>query len=1456
MAAVVLLLLSIALLLLWTPVQNAVVHWLGEKASAELGTTVRVGRVALSLRGQIILEGIMIEDIDGDTLIAADALRVKGLRIDPGSNLVVMSGLDLEGTRFALRTPAGQEKSNLTLLMDRLGSSDTTSTGEDWTIRCKRFNIAELHFTYHNANTERIPFGVDVEHVDVTHAHIAGRALEVIGDSIVADLQRMRFMDHSGLVVEELSGFTSISGRALHIDDLLLRTDRSSARGKLEFSSENWLAYNDFNELVNMRIDLDTARVDLADIALFAPDLEGIQYPIEVSGKVRGTVAELKGRNMRIAFGERSRFAGKAEFSGLPDMANTFMVLDIDALNTNPQDLERLPVPPFTSGDRLSLPDEVHQLGTMAFSGNFTGFLRAFTTYGSTTTALGVLNTDISYERDTISDIFTIAGRVNTSGFNIGPIAGTSTLGPLATNIRVKASGRTFKALSADLEGSLPLLTVNGRTITGITTNGRLEKNLFNGELTMDDPNLKLHFKGLADMRGRWPQVDFKAEVEHLDLHALGFAQKPGYNSLKLDIAAAGRFSPDSLLGALTVRDISYCVGTVDHELGDVILRSGREAGRNVVELQSGFATARVVGIFQPTHLPELIANTAYSIFPALGNHVRYDQAPQDFEVTLITGQSDAWLDLVLPELHIAPGATLKGKVDSRVFDMDMSTFIPQLLYRGVQVDSLDLMLEKTVDVLAFSARSTSQHLSDSLWFSGSEIRGIAYQDELQFSCGWGGSKSGTNGRLELLGQVRGLRSIDLELLPSTLYFGRGTWQNPRTASIRIDSSTVVVDSLALINGVQRVAFSGAVTRDRSQALAFALEEVDIANFASLLGGPPITGKIGGEGQVYDLYGTPFLNSYLCADSVRVADKPVGEIRFNANWSEEQGIIGLNGELTRGPIKALDFMGRMEPRNNNRLDVDLVFDQFDLTFINPYLPEGISDIQGRVTGTVDVTGDLDRPLVNGVVDLERAGLRIDYLNTLYTFSNEVKIAPDMFALDLVTVQDEEGNSARIGGTILHNGLRDWNFNVWGTMKNLMVLNTTETDNSLYFGRAFAAGDIEVSGSVDRLEITVDASTGPGTNIHFPLGGSTEVSEAGFVRFVSGDSTDTEERAVDLTGIALDLKTRVTPDARFELIFDPTIGDIMSGRGRGDIEMNVSQTGDFRMRGQVEVTEGDYLFTLRNVVNKKFEVLPGGRITWFGDPLDAQLDLQAQYRVRAPLYDIMFEKNEAYRKRVPVDVVMQLRDNLMNPEIGFEVRMPTVDDNIRTQVASVMSTEQERNRQVFSLIVLNRFMQPQNLAGSGTPGGGANPLGTTGSEFLSNQLSNWLSKFSDDFDLGVNYRPGGNITQDEVEVAMSTQLFNERLLLSTNLGVSYGAQTTTNGNNFIGDFQLEYLLTPEGRLRAKAFSVSNDRNLNRSDQAPTTQGAGVAYREEFSTLSEWWQKMRNNFRPSSKDRKFD
>jgi hypothetical protein len=291
---------------------------------------------------------------------------------------------------------------------------------------------------------------------------------------------------------------------------------------------------------------------------------------------------------------------------------------------------------------------------------------------------------------------------------------------------------------------------------------------------------------------------------------------------------------------------------------------------------------------------------------------------------------------------------------------------------------------------------------------------------------------------------------------------------------------------------------------------------------------------------------------------------------------------------------------------------------------------------------------------------------------------------------------------------------------------------------------------------------------------------------------------------------------------------------------------VSQTGAFDMRGFVEVDNGDYLFTLRNVVNKHFQMEPGGRITWYGDPFDAQLDLQATYRLRAPLYDIIppSERSEAYKKRVPVEVGMRLRDRLMNPEIAFSVRLPSVDESMRAQVNSAISTEQELNRQVFALIALNRFVPPPQYVGAGSVGG--NAAGTTTSELLSNQVSNWLSGISKDVDLGFNYRPGDNITQDELELAVSTQLFNERLLFSSNVGVQYGGQNSAAGagnsnSNLLGDFQLEYLLTRDGKIRLKAYSVSNDRNLNRADQAPTTQGVGVVYSKEGDSFWDLFRK---------------
>lgn len=1449
-------LLVVLVLVLSIPaVQRGLGHWFSDVATATLGAEVRIGSVYIQPLGPLILEDVYVGDLRGDTLFDVQRLKVSGFRPDVDRRMISITAVELRGGRFALARHPDDAVSNLTGLLERLGSSDTTSSGGEWRVQCGRFAIEDLHFSFHDGHVEQSLYGVDFDHVDVSDAHIAGRRLVFAGDSVTAWLEQLRLKERSGLVIDQLSGVTKVGPRGIVIEDMVLRTPSTDVKGRLDLSTTSWSDFSYFSDRVLMRVDLQDSRVEFADIAFFAPGLRGIQLPISVHGKVRGTLAELKGRGLDVRFGDHSSFKGNAELSGLPDVENTFMLIDIDGMHLDPRDLERLPRPPFEEGRSLDPPYEVRELGAVDFRGNFTGFPRSFTAYGTAATALGALRTDLSFERDTTTKAFSLSGRLATEAFRPGVLLRTDLLGPMAANVRIKAHGRQLSDMTADVEGTFPMFTFNGRTVKGLVANGRLERNLFNGALSVNDDGLMLDFEGLADLRGRWPEVDFTADVKLLDLTALGIAPFEGYNTVRMGMSAKGRLSPDSLLGKLEFTDIMYCHGDDAHELGDVVLGSLRRDGENVLYLDASFAKAEVIGTFLPTKLAGAFTNVVYSVFPALRTEFDPSVVEQDFRFDVTVLDAEAILALVQPGLSIDSGSVVSGALDSRTLDMGLHAVLPRAGYGPLEAHSIEVVLDKTFEILAFSINSDLQQWNDSIWFAGTSLTGKAYQDELEFSLGWDDSDSGTNGDLDLLGEVRASGIYSLDLLPSHLQFGRGDWVNLRTAHAEVDHAEVRIDSLILLNEGQRIALDGAISKDPSVPLRFDLRDVSLSNLAPFVPGPMVEGALSGEGAVHDLLGSPYVISYLCLDGLELEDEPIGDLRFAATWKDGQKAIDLNGDLNRGAIKALDFSGELVMGEEQALDLKLVMDRFDLAFIDPYLPEGLSEIQGLVTGDLHVGGNVTDPRIEGELQLQDAGMRIDYLNTLYTFSHTVKVEPDMFAFDLVTVRDEMGNTGRIGGTIQHTGLKDWNYNVWGHLEGMLVLNTRLEQNDLYYGRAFATGDFDLGGFEGNMEITVDARTAPGTEIHFPVGGSTDVSDVGFVHFKSGDSTDTAEPTVDLSGIALDMDVEVTPDALFELIFDPTVGDILSGRGLGNMEMSVTPAGEFDMRGQVEVINGDYLFTLRNVVNKRFQVEPGGRIVWYGDPFDAQLDLEAVYRVRAPLYDIMFEKNDVYRKRVPVDVVMRLKDKLLNPEIAFNVRLPSVDESVRTQVNSVLSTEQELNRQVFALIVLNRFVQPPNYTGAGTPGG-ANVAGTTTSELLSNQVSNWLSSLSNDFDLGLNYRPGDNVTQDEVEVAVSTQLFDERLLLSTNVGVQYGAQSARNSNALVGDFQVEYLMTNDGKLRLKAFSISNDRNLNRADQALTTQGAGVAYREEFNTFGEFWQKLMNIFRTDEKDRKFN
>ncbi|MEN8793872.1 MAG: translocation/assembly module TamB domain-containing protein, partial [Flavobacteriales bacterium] len=301
------------------------------------------------------------------------------------------------------------------------------------------------------------------------------------------------------------------------------------------------------------------------------------------------------------------------------------------------------------------------------------------------------------------------------------------------------------------------------------------------------------------------------------------------------------------------------------------------------------------------------------------------------------------------------------------------------------------------------------------------------------------------------------------------------------------------------------------------------------------------------------------------------------------------------------------------------------------------------------------------------------------------------------------------------------------------------------------------------------------------------------------------------------------------------------------RGFGDIAMTVDKQNELNLAGKYTIDEGDYLFTLglerfENLVNKRFVIANGSTINWYGDPYNADIDIDAIYNLKASLAEIM-PKDEIgennYNQRKDVECIMKLKNSLMSPDISFGIELPRATETERSVVANLIQTQHELYKQVFSLLLLNRFSPTANNSGIDEGGrNGTEALSTTASEILSNQLSNWLSKLSDGVNVGLNYRPGDNITSDEIALALSTELFNDKLVISSNFGVAQGNEDNQNQDALIGDVNVEYKLNEDGSFRVRVFSRTNEYDITNANQSQTTSGVGVYYKKEFNTWKEF------------------
>jgi len=1434
-------------------VQNYLVDVLSEKISNRLNTQIKVKSAYYTLFNKVVLEDVYIQDQKGDSLIYSKRITGNLNYLSLKNRELFFEELALDDARIKLYNDTSQNI-NIHFLVQALKRKDTTKPRMH--IRSQNIRISNSTLTYHTNHKPDATPVVDPNHLWINNLDLLIEGLNADSGRVKMNIKKLSFDELSGLTVKNLTTGLKLNQQFIDLRNFSVLTPYTSFKtDSIRITHHQYAGFKPpFNKL-RFDISINPSRIAFNDLACFsqifrkAPDKQ-----FTISGHIRGRINNLKGDQVHLGLGSKTELLTDFSLDGLPDISRTFMYIDMNHFYTGMQDLKVINrfLP---ENKKISLPDAFSNLGRIRYEGNFTGFIDDFVAYGTMNTNLGEISTDLLIQPRQMEGL-AMNGNLKTRDFDIGGLLeNEENFGKFSMDMQVKGS-ILKEGFRAQTDGNIKKLEINRYNYENIRLDGLLTDKKYDGSLSIEDPNVQLDFQGGIDFSGDVPVFDFQAELAKAKLHKLNLS--PEDTSANLSLNLISNFKGNSLDNAS---------GTIRLSRGKLVrnekilrfdnlkidARHRRDTHR--VFLASDYLEAKLVGKYKSTSVYQSLKNLALSYLPVFIRGPR-DTASvayqNDFELAIDLNHTAPITKLFLPGLKVADSSKVKliyQGGETKSFHLTAQSKNLQFKDWNFENISLDSRSQDTIFALNIDFdRVSTLSEKPTEYFHQFRLQSLTGENKSKLLVQWD-----QPGQYTLKGELISLIELDRNqytgnlkthvfLLPGQVNLNNETWHLSQS-SVIIDSSSFNFNNLSFYHKQQRIYVDGRITKNPTDTLEMNFSDItlDYANILLPKGHLIFKGSLHGSARLSNLYKEPSFRSNLMIDTLSVNHQKLGQTRIKSHWSNQDTTIALNLESKRGTLKTIDLAGNYKPKDQS-IQFDLKLDKLRMAALNPILQKAFSDFNGAVSGHLDITGTTRYPFFNGRLSAQKTSFTIDYLQTEYHLTHILDVSDNTLLFNEVEVTDNKGHTANVDGRIRFHSLKNIDYTFIIDASELRALNTTGLENSIYYGDAFASGLVNIEGNTQNKNLNIDASlsTEEHTRINFPVGDRGRSQKTRFITFIgnsrqqSQPTKDQETYRPNLSGLSMNFDLEVTPQAKTRLIFDPELRDIIEASGRGNLNMEVDNSGDFRIYGNYTIEEGDYMFSLKNVINKEFEIQQGSQIIWNGKPQDADINITAVYNLRTALNNLFMDTTSFYNKRIPVECKIQLTEKLDNPNIQFDINLPTADESTRARLQSAINTEEEMNKQFLSLLVLNTFMPSQQYL-AGQPEAldmGATGMAFTTSELLSNQLSHWLSQISNNWDIGVNYQPGDEISKDQMEVALSTQLLNNRLIINGNVGTSGKYQ---KASELVGDFRVDWKLTPNGKLRLKFFNRNSDRLIY--EETRYIQGAGLFYRQEFNSFKE-------------------
>ena len=1445
-----------------SPVQTYLANQAAAYLSNELGAEIKIDQLTIIFLDKVELEGVLIRDQSGDTLLAAQSIFASVDDYNFKKRLFHLGEVEIKRANIGLeRDTAGIF--NYQFIQDYFIPKKKTK--KKFTLIVDNVSLSNSHFSFDDNRHERKAYGIDYFHIKAAGINAKVNDFKIENREYFGTIESVNCREKSGFELENLYTEVKVASSGVYLSNVKIESPGSKIEAeKFNMLSTGFVDFKSFVDSVTFDARIDKSTIDMSEGALFAPILAGMNDTIRLRTGIYKKVKNLRLANLDLRIKDKTQIKGTFNIPDFRKFDQGFFHEIVDYVYVDVHELKQIRLPDATSNHYIGVNEVIERLGFFqATDVRFDGFRSQFVIASQKVrTRLGGIRMDngimFTENPKNNSYLFERSGAskwdVKVEKFNLGSFLKDKNLGFVDGIFFL--SGEAFSVSDirfSSIEGKVNRFDYLKYPYKNISIiDGSLEDKIFKGKIDVADDNLEMAYSGMIDFQGE-PHLLFTVKIGNAVLDQLNFTEQKTELSSVFTIDLRGK-NPSNFRGTVFMDSFSLTGHGKTFEIPSLELEITRGSEMDEFRIESDIAHGTLKGKLDFNYIISDLNYQLSRAFPAyyIEKLVKRDEGKvNNFEFDFEINEADDLMAVFFPNLKIASGTTVGGHYYAEKENLHADIESDSIVYKGLAFHGIDAHHSMTHENLVTNLHVDAFKYNDSISFDDIYFKSLGEANVIQSDLVW---EQGTASASAITWETKVLDENHFNFLldPSHFYVQEHKWEIAHASNIAIENDTIHVNNFELKRNDQSIKLDGMLSSKSKHHLNFDIRDLEISEISNFISEVPLEGKMNSWGYVAN----PFRNfQYEGKANIlefKTKGQLVGDIKVESQWVKQSQSIALQGDLMYKGNQTFDFIGDYYPKlKKNNLDFNLFFEYTDIQFTNAFFnPEVVSEIKGLLNGILKVTGTPDEPKVDGAVKLVAGSAKVELLGTHFGIEGPIKADEYGFYIDGIPVFDEDGNAGLLIGSIYHDNFKDFNFDLMFDLEDdainkdplqpwlvqpldkFLVLNSKYEPGDLYYGTGYARGIIDVFGYTDNLEITVDLETRAGTKIDIPMYGIGEIEEESFIVFVDKDTVQKiEDPKIDFTGVGLNLNFHVTPAAEVKLIFNKDLEDEITAHGSGDIDIALNNIGDITMNGVFTVADGIYDFAM-GPIREKFYIEEGGSIGWTGDPYDAVLNLRTYYKVNA---NIAAATNDQFGSgsgaHQEVLCYLDLTESLMKPTIGFDLAAPRADEVAKSIITRIKSDPDELNRQFFSLLLWKRF---QPLAGSVLADGSA------AIDLVTNQINAILAKVSDDYRLNVNMDSDRLTGDNTYEFGVSTGFLDDRLILSGSFGVeNRKVDEDNNENSLIGELELEYLLNESGTFRVNIFNESNDKTIIQSEeQGSFTQGAGLSYKENFHTMNDF------------------